>query len=260
MLLGPSVVFLIPCRAEHSKWHGRHRDSVDGHRPGSDGAKPGSRRPCRKVVPRQKLSDPKVPSVAFAPHNFLGPASKDRVPINSFDEGRCGLISVGDVLHRIDYQKVEGLSVDEVQGMLSGPVRSSVVLGFVKYRLRLRVNVRLSREVFQPPPRRGSPARAKPTDPYARQETPNRGRPLDNYTTIYASIEQPRAREQQRVLEPRRIPVGYATPRYMPVALRPQQPNIQFSGPYGERLRRPFANMQPFMYSPYGSVAGNFVL
>ena len=173
---------------------------------------------------------------------------------------------MGDVLHRIDYQKVENLSAEDVQGMLSGPARSSVVLGFVKYRLHLRVNVRLSREIpqQQSAPRRDSPIRPKPVDLYAaapRQETPSRGRPLDHYTTIYASIEQPRASEQPRVIEPQRVAAGnhfgMPTPRYM--ALRP---SMQFSGPYGERLRRPTPLLQhPFMFSPYHSVAvGNFVL
>jgi hypothetical protein len=168
---------------------------------------------------------------------------------------RCGLISIGDVLHRIDYQKVEGITVEEVQGMLSGPARSSVVLGFVKYRLRLRVNVRLSRETSQPlqvAPRRDSPLHAKP-DPSAgpRQESPHRMRPsLDHYTTIYTSIAQPRAIEQARVVEPQRMAVGMAPPRLMNF-----RPNKHFSGGFAERLRRPTPTMQhPFMFSQYLSM------
>jgi hypothetical protein len=147
--------------------------------------------------------------------------------------------------------------VEDVQGILSGPARSSVVLGFVKFRLRLRVNVRLSRETSQPPqvaPRRDSPLRAKPADPYAapRQESPQRARPsLDHYTTIYTSIEQPRATEQPRVVEPQRMAVGMATPRLMNF-----RPNMQFSGGFAERLRRPTPTIQhPFMFSPYHSIA-----
>ncbi len=49
-------------------------------------------------------------------------------------------------MHRIDYQTVAGLSVEEAMALLNGPARSSVVLGIVKPKHRLRVNVRLQRE------------------------------------------------------------------------------------------------------------------
>jgi hypothetical protein len=49
-------------------------------------------------------------------------------------------------LHKIDYQTVSGLSVEEAMALLNGPARSSVVLGIVKPKHRLRVNVRLQRE------------------------------------------------------------------------------------------------------------------
>jgi hypothetical protein len=141
--------------------------------------------------------------------------------------------------------------------MLSGPVRSSVVLGFVKYRLHLHVNVRLSREISQllPAPRRNSStsSRSNAIDRYTAsrpwQETPLRGQPIDHYATIYASIEQPRAHEQPRVVEPQ---LAISGPRY--TALRQ---SMQFCGPYtyDERLRRPAPVLQhPFMFSPYHSV------
>ena len=59
---------------------------------------------------------------------------------------RSCLISNGDILHKIDYQSVAGLSVEQAMSLLNGPAKSSVVLGIVKPKHRLRVNVRLQRE------------------------------------------------------------------------------------------------------------------
>ena len=59
---------------------------------------------------------------------------------------RSGLVTKGDLVHRLDYRTVSDMGVDEVRSLLQGPRLSSVVLGLIKPKYRLRVNVRLQRE------------------------------------------------------------------------------------------------------------------
>lgn len=59
---------------------------------------------------------------------------------------RSGLVVKGDLIHRIDYRTVSEMSLEEVLPLIEGPDKSSVVLGLIKPRYRLRVNVRLQRE------------------------------------------------------------------------------------------------------------------
>eukprot|EP00960_Hanusia_phi_P059725 764271-Hanusia_phi.AAC.2 len=60
--------------------------------------------------------------------------------------GRSGLVMKGDLLHRVDYQTLSELTVEQIRPLLKGPYMSSVVLGLIKPKYRLRVNVRLQRE------------------------------------------------------------------------------------------------------------------
>jgi C-terminal processing protease CtpA/Prc len=59
---------------------------------------------------------------------------------------RSGLVMKGDLLHRLDYRTVSEMSKDTVRPMLFGDRGSSIVLGLIKPKFRLRVNVRLQRE------------------------------------------------------------------------------------------------------------------
>lgn len=52
----------------------------------------------------------------------------------------------GDLLHRLDYRTVSDMSADSVRPLLYGERGSSLVLGLIKPKFRLRVNVRLQRE------------------------------------------------------------------------------------------------------------------
>ncbi|EKX38918.1 hypothetical protein GUITHDRAFT_115021 [Guillardia theta CCMP2712] len=60
--------------------------------------------------------------------------------------GRSGLVMKGDLLHRVDYQTLAELTIEQIRPLLKGPYMSSVVLGLIKPKYRLRVNVRLQRE------------------------------------------------------------------------------------------------------------------
>jgi hypothetical protein len=147
---------------------------------------------------------------------------------------RSCLISKGDILHRIDYQTVAGLSVEEAMALLNGPARSSVVLGIVKPKHRLRVNVRLQREQ----PRAGSSDKSIPVgtgrqvrrDPVARDST-SQSRRADRDIPIPQLAQLRRAAAS-----------GHVT-----------RSTLQFSTPMrgAYNYARPAPPLTPYMISPY---------
>ncbi len=141
---------------------------------------------------------------------------------------RSCLISIGDILHKINYQPVAGLSAEQAASLLNGPPKSSVVLGIVKPKHKLRVNVRLQREHV-----RGT-TNQDGLEFIRRHAQPEAAKRGSDQTA------------QQLGMGRRAVPKGVDIPRS----------TLQFSTPIraSYNYSRPTPPLTPFMISPYHSI------
>jgi hypothetical protein len=140
-------------------------------------------------------------------------------------------------LHKIDYKIVAGLSVEEAMALLNGPARSSVVLGIIKPKHRLRVNVRLQREQVRPGPADNIIAQAADTGPNVIRN-PVAGKPIWPFSQRAHRVSIQRVRGAAANGQRARSTMQFTTP-------------ICEASDY----LRPATALTPFWVSPYNSVS-----